>query len=443
MAAATYGYGYFPPPTGDPTSFASLEVEPWRQFNEIKLDLSNRLTVITGTNGTGKTTLLNLIGVHFNWPSSLIGTPKLDKGVLSFTLGTESVFEMKLPDYAQGVTGYPDPPKASIIGHVQYENDIRSEIVIPEIPDAQLTIAYENQQNVEGLYLNSHRSSGGYQNVSWIPAKFSPARELLESFINEVRSTHIGSRSEKSSMLIMKESLLAASLYSEGNGSVTPDAEAHAVWHGFQEVLRKLLPEELGFQKLQSSPPEIILFTSTGNFTFDALSGGLRAVFEMAWQIFLRSYATENFTVCIDEPENHLHPALQRSLVPNLLSAFPNVKFIIATHSPFVVRSTNESCVYGLRYASNGRVSAELLDLSRTGLQAEDILKDALGLESTVPIWAESEFNKILSEFSAAQPTTQTISLLKKALLDAGLSTELPMAIDALVETITVAEHDL
>ncbi|WP_419836937.1 AAA family ATPase [Streptomyces brasiliscabiei] len=58
--------------------------------------------------------------------------------------------------------------------------------------------------------------------------------------------------------------------------------------------------------------------------------------------------------MCFDEPENHLHPSMQRTLVPTLLAAFPNVRFIVATHSPFVVTSTREAYVYALRRTESG-----------------------------------------------------------------------------------------
>lgn len=56
----------------------------------------------------------------------------------------------------------------------------------------------------------------------------------------------------------------------------------------------------------------------------------------------------EKFVIILDEPENHLHPELQRTLLPNLLNAFPNVQFIIATHNPFVISSVDKSQVYVL-----------------------------------------------------------------------------------------------
>ncbi|KRE77146.1 hypothetical protein ASG79_17300 [Arthrobacter sp. Soil761] len=406
------------------------------------LDLSKTLTIFTGTNGTGKTTLLTLIGVHFDWQAQLIGTPVLDEeGHLSFKLGSDILFEVKQPQlHGIGAPSFPPPPyytqPTSKIGSVEYENGVETNLLVPEGMSPQFSVQYERQQTVDGLYLNSHRSISAYQTVATIPARFSRAEELLASFYNEIRSRFFGTSSQRTSMLIMKESLLAAAIYGEGNSSVVPDEEAKQIWDGFQETLRLLLPMEIGFLRLKASPPEVLLETETGDFTVDALSGGLRAIFELAWQIFLRSHATEQFTVCLDEPENHLHPSLQRSLMPSLMRAFPKVKFIVATHSPFVVNSTTEANVYALTYDESKRVNANLLDLSNSGLSAEDTLRDALGVGSTLPIWAEDRFNAILSAFTSAEPTTETVDALRRALFDAGLASEMPLAVETLVNQV-------
>ena len=47
--------------------FKNLTIEDWRQFKNINIDLGDEVTIITGENGTGKTTLLNFLNGHFGW----------------------------------------------------------------------------------------------------------------------------------------------------------------------------------------------------------------------------------------------------------------------------------------------------------------------------------------------------------------------------------------
>ncbi|ABM08753.1 AAA family ATPase [Paenarthrobacter aurescens] len=427
----------FPPSNAETTSFRTLKVEPWRQFTAMDLDLSRPLTIITGANGTGKTTLLNVIGVHFNWNVQLIGTPFMDEaGSIRFKVGSD-VPATPLPEQPAGFgpygpAGYPTPPMSKV-GSLIYENDVETELFVPDLNNAQFTVSYQRQQYVDGVFLNSHRSISGYQLVSSYAAKFPSPRELYETFLQELRSQYFGFQTNRSAMLVMKEALLAAAIFSEGNSSVIADSNARAVWEGFQKALGLLLPPELGFERLIAMPPEILVVTRTGSFAVDALSGGLRALFELTWQISLRAHTSSDFTVCIDEPENHLHPEMQRSLMPNLMKAYPNVKFIIATHSPFIVRSSDDARVYALGYDAENRVEARLFDPTTSGLSPEDTLRDVLGLDSTIPIWAERRFNDIVSKFTSGPPTAETLGQLKKSLIDAGLSSELPSAVDVVV----------
>jgi len=52
--------------------------------------------------------------------------------------------------------------------------------------------------------------------------------------------------------------------------------------------------------------------------------------------------------VMIDEVETHLHVELQKRVLPFLTQMFPNVQFVIATHSPFVMTSLENAIVYDL-----------------------------------------------------------------------------------------------
>lgn len=50
----------------------------------------------------------------------------------------------------------------------------------------------------------------------------------------------------------------------------------------------------------------------------------------------------------IDEVETHLHLELQRLILPFLTRVFPNIQFIVSTHSPFVINSIPNAVVFDL-----------------------------------------------------------------------------------------------
>ena len=52
--------------------------------------------------------------------------------------------------------------------------------------------------------------------------------------------------------------------------------------------------------------------------------------------------------VLIDEIETHLHLELQRKILDLLTSIFPNIQFIMSTHSPFIINSVDNAVIYDL-----------------------------------------------------------------------------------------------
>lgn len=52
--------------------------------------------------------------------------------------------------------------------------------------------------------------------------------------------------------------------------------------------------------------------------------------------------------VLIDEVETHLHLELQKKILPLLTKLFPNIQFIISTHSPFILNSLRDVVIYDL-----------------------------------------------------------------------------------------------
>jgi hypothetical protein len=227
-------------------------------------------------------------------------------------------------------------------------------------------------------------------------------------------------------MYWMKMTLMEAGLFGQESPNVIANVEASEIFDGFQRVLRLLLPPSLGFQRIALQAPDVLIETAGGRFPIDAVSGGLSALMEVGWQVFLRSRGTESFTVCIDEPENHLHPELQRLVIPALLEAFPEIQFIVATHSPFIVTSVPESNVYVLQYDDQGQVFAELLDQANKAGSSNEVLRDVLGLEMTMPIWAQRRLEAIVDSYSSRPITEDMLEQLQQELATLGMQDAFP-----------------
>lgn len=95
-------------------------------------------------------------------------------------------------------------------------------------------------------------------------------------------------------------------------------------------------------------------------FGFNELSDGYSAIIDIIADLIIkmqdqnsltRAYEREGI-VFIDEVETHLHLKLQRLILPMLTQIFPNIQFIVTTHSPFVLSSLDNAIAYDLEKRS-------------------------------------------------------------------------------------------
>ena len=89
-------------------------------------------------------------------------------------------------------------------------------------------------------------------------------------------------------------------------------------------------------------------------FGLDEMASGYEALFDIFSEIVIRMEQQAHLKydlpgiVLIDEIELHLHIAWQKKVLPFLIKVFPNIQFIVATHSPFVVSSIDTAVIYDL-----------------------------------------------------------------------------------------------
>ena len=196
--------------------------------------------------------------------------------------------------------------------------------------------------------------------------------------------------------------------------------------------MKKVLPKTLGFKEISIRNYEIVLITASGDFMLDAVSGGVSAIIDLAWQIYTFTNKGDEFmTVLIDEVENHLHPNMQRSILPDLLSAFPNIQFIVSTHSPLVVGSVKNSNVYAFRHKNvegKFRVVNEKLDLVNKARTATEILNEVLGVPFTMPLWVEDKLNELVAKYTQQEISEDTFDKMRAELKEIGLEELMPEA---------------
>lgn len=389
-------------------SFATIQLARWRQFEAIDLDLSSHLTVLTGPNGCGKTTVLSILGRHFGWSLHFLTASFLTK-------------KEKKRLYADAWDALEqDTVGRSAVGSITYASGAVSRLTVAAQEQTQYQLKHEGQREVIGLHIPSHRPPPSYHRIQQIPIDPKSSQQHYQAFQNFLFATY-GEQPQKNPASAMKETLIAFAVFGEGNASVQSNAEYLGIFLGFQEVLRKLLPETIGFQSIEVRTPDVILKTKSGDFPLEAMSGGLNALFGIAWQIHMYGFDKEACTVLIDEPENHLHPSMQREFLPRLSAAFPKYKFIVSTHSPFIVSSKPDAAVYALTYNERQRVISMRLQEADLSGSPNKVLREVLDVPITMPIWVENRIDSVLNKFKGVAIDADTIASIRRELEEQGL----------------------
>ncbi|WP_082366872.1 AAA family ATPase [Ensifer adhaerens] len=428
--------------------FTKLRIRGWRQFQDIELQLHPRLTIITGANGAGKSTLLSFFSRHFGYHRAFLATPQRSGAKRPFSVGLFVLRKLGLAP----TPPLPTSPHGIEIGEIGYSDGTVCKINVPTQAALHYDVAFDRQLTVDGIHIDSHRPPNVYRHVANYPSA-PPVRQSIGLGVDsEYINFYQGGGLNSGSLYHIKMTLMQLSIFGYGNETMDPMPELIELFKGFEAVLKVMLPKSLGFEKLIIRPPEVLLSTKSGDFLVDAASGGIIKLFEVAWQLYFYSQGRERFVVTLDEPENHLHPSMQKSFLPSILEAFPGLQVIAVTHSPFIISAMQDSAVYVLRYLDadiaagadddqsirgllGTRVVAERLDTVNKAASASEILRDVLGIASTIPDWAEARVQQIVGQFKGTRLDEAALKNIYAQLEREGLASSYPSALTSLTRS--------
>lgn len=125
----------------------------------------------------------------------------------------------------------------------------------------------------------------------------------------------------------------------------------------FENILKTIFEDEKLKLKFNDETFQFSICESDReSFDFNTMSSGYAAVFDIINDLIIRMEAQSGLRtefdmegiVLVDEIETHLHLELQKKILPILINLFPNIQFIITTHSPFVLSSLDNAVIYDL-----------------------------------------------------------------------------------------------
>ena len=191
------------------TKFSSLRIEGWRQFGRVDIELHPRLTVLTGANGAGKSSLLRIFNRHFGLNQPFLGTPIHQSGgeYLYLTgLFTDRIAKM----WRRFWTKRSD---MSNVGTIKYDNGVESELQIPTQSAVQYNVKVPQQQSVPGIHIDSHAPIAHFQQVCQIPTTIVKPETAYNTYNNEIVNRYQGGHTGYSPTYRMKEAIIAMAMF--------------------------------------------------------------------------------------------------------------------------------------------------------------------------------------------------------------------------------------
>jgi predicted ATPase len=151
----------------------------------------------------------------------------------------------------------------------------------------------------------------------------------------------------------------------------------------------------------------------------------------------------ERMLVIIDEIESHLHPKWQRLILSSLVEALevltrsrpsnhpkrkpPKIQYIVATHSPLVLTSIEalfdetKDALFELQLQENGhvarpRVTLETAIFTRKGSAEQWLVSDVFGLKTSRPLPAEELIQEAADLINGHDPNSRALDMMERRL---------------------------
>ena len=309
----------------------NIHINKVRHLKDINISLEKDAyphLMITGKNGSGKTSMLNAMAEYIEE-----FVKETNKGIIQ-TLKKEEEYD---PD--------------NILA-IEEQLNIREKIY-REILE-KLSITFENLNTLKQKYQDGNFIIAFYEahrTIKKLQEPKTPTKPELQDKWG-IKQTSTQEFLKFLADLKIQEALAR-------NEKLEKDANQIREWFvNFEELLGEIFQDKDLQLHFYYKDYSFKILTKGKEFKFTELSDGFAAVLDIIVDLILkmqhknqltRAYECEGI-VLVDEIETHLHLELQKVIMPLLTEIFPNIQFIVTTHSPFVLSSLSNAVAFDLEH---------------------------------------------------------------------------------------------
>lgn len=416
----------------------SLSFTDFRRFSSLKLQLDKHLTVVIGNNGQGKSSILAAIAKTLSWFSANILRENAPGQRFNEWVDIKNDSKQQFTDVfcdfylGQGLKYIPIRLSRSAVGAANRRESLVKEVKavadiwriindtktinLPTFAFYSVERSYPYNRSKESLkiresrfdaYNDSLTGAGRFDHfIEWFialhkrTAANSSTIDELKQLVNDLTiSIKNGLVSVKPLLEDAQKKLDIALANKENN------IDNHALRQKklIIQAISKIVPSISNIWVETASGVDQVKVTNDGHEVLvEQLSDGQRVflglVADLARRIIMLNPLMENpfagqGIVLIDEIELHLHPKWQQDAIPNLTALFPNVQFIITTHSPIVLSTVDKRNIRLFKESIDGQETVlDEPDFQTKGVINSDVLELVMGVFATPPHIEESHW---------------------------------------------------
>lgn len=319
---------------------SNIKIENIRHLKNIDISLPKdevKHLILTGKNGSGKTSVLDALSRYLNTAATSDRLTEAQKYLQKHKNALEKLQQQKVENAKiieeENAVKRLTNELEQIKSGVSVEFNEPADVLRYHFEKGQFVLAYYKAERIFKADIPKH-----VEKVD-LKEKYTLVEEPRQIFIKYLLD------------LKVTEAL------ARSNGNISK-AESIKKWFiKLEDLLKKIFDDkslELLFE--EDSFKFYIKENNRELFDFNTLSSGFAAILDIVLDIIVRMENATNKSfdfkipgiVLIDEIETHLHLELQRTVLELLTSVFPNIQFIVSTHSPFILNSLDNVVIYDL-----------------------------------------------------------------------------------------------